>query len=115
MCFKLFRKKRKETIDEDIFIPQTSSLVAFEQLDSASDEVLTKIGNEIKNGIPNIINFDLLEFDEANKAMAFLSGIVFAIDGEIFALKGGKNYMFADKHVYDDGTMHDLIREIQGD
>lgn len=115
MCFKFFKRKKKEPIEEDIFVPQTSSIVSFMQLSSSSDELLTKLAGDIKNGIPNILNFELLEIDEANKAMAFLSGVVFAIDGEIYAFRDGKSFMFADKHVYDDGTIHDLITEIQGD
>lgn len=114
MCFRLFRKKNNEPIVEDIFTPETRSIVSYVQLNNASDEVLTKIAQEIKEGIPNILNFELLEVDEANKAMAFLSGIVYAIDGEIYSFRNGKHYMFASKNVYDDGTMQELIREIEG-
>ena len=115
MCLRLFRKKKREPAKEDIFVPATSSLVNFIQLSDTSDAVLTKIGNDIKKGIPNILNFDLLEIDEANKAMAFLSGVVFAIDGEIFGFRDGKNFMFADRHVYEDGTIRELIIDIQGE
>lgn len=115
MCFKLFRKKKQQPTEEDIFVPATASLVSFAQLSDASDAALTKIGNDIKNGIPHILNFELIEIDDANKAMAFLSGVVFAIDGEIFAFRDGKSFMFADKNVYDDGTIRDLIYEIQGE
>jgi cell division inhibitor SepF len=115
MCFsKLFRRKKKEVLSEDIFVPETKSLVSFVQFKDSTDETLTKIAEEIKKGIPHILNFDLLEIDEANKAMAFLSGVVFAIDGEIYIFRNGRHYMFADKHVYEDGTMEELIKEIEG-
>ena len=72
MCFsKLFRRKKKEVLSEDIFVPETKSLVSFVQFKDSTDETLTKIAEEIKKGIPHILNFDLLEIDEANKAMAF--------------------------------------------
>ena len=32
MCFRLFRKKKSEPAKEDIFVPATSSLVNFIQL-----------------------------------------------------------------------------------
>ena len=115
MCFrKLFRRNKKEVLSEDIFIPEAKSLVSFIQFKDSTDETLTKIAEEIKKGIPHILNFELLEIDEANKAMAFLSGVVFAIDGEIYIFRNGQHYMFADKHVYEDGTMEELIKEIEG-
>lgn len=40
--------------------------------------------------------------------------VVFAIDGEIYIFRNGQHYMFADKHVYEDGTMEELIKEIEG-
>ncbi|MGI6782140.1 MAG: cell division protein SepF [Acholeplasmataceae bacterium] len=114
MCFKLFRRKKKEQLSEDIFVPETKSIVSFIQLENSTDETLTKIGEDIKKGIPHILNFELLEIDEANKAMAFLSGVVFAIEGEIYVFRSGNHYMFADNKVYQDGTMEELIREIEG-
>ncbi|MGI6787691.1 MAG: cell division protein SepF [Acholeplasmataceae bacterium] len=114
MCFKLFRNKKKAGLSEDIFKPETKSLVEYVQLENSTDETLTKIGEEIQKGNPHILNFELLEIDDANKAMAFLSGVVFAIKGEIYVFRNGRNYMFADQHVYDDGTIEELIKEIEG-
>lgn len=112
----LFRKKKqKPDIDEQIFKPKKATIVNFLQLEDSSDEVLTNLASQIKEGIPQILNFDLLEIDDANKAIAFLSGVVYALEGEIFMFNDQKSFLFADKEVYDDGSMKELIEEIQGD
>lgn len=111
MCF--FRKKKIEKKEEKIENLKNSQ-VLFERLDIASDQVLTKLATDIKTGIPVIINFDLLDIDEANKAVAFLSGVVYAIDGEIYAFNNSKNLLFGDSKLYNDGSIKKLINEIEG-
>lgn len=107
----LFKKKKEERTYE----PPKRSLVQFIQLRSAEDAVLTKIGKDIKKGIPVILNFQHLSIDEANKSIAFLSGVVYCLDGVILQFDSHKGILFADSHVYSDGSMKELIREIQGD
>ena len=107
----LFSKNKKVATYE----PPKRTKVAFIQLRNSSDEELTKLAREIIMGIPLIINFTKLEIDDANKAIAFLSGVVFAIDGVILQFDDQKGIMFADSRVYDDGSVKDLIAEIQGE
>ncbi len=104
-------KKKKKTINYE---PPKRSLVQFSQLRTANDEELTNFAKQIMQGIPLILNFQMLGIDEANKAMAFLSGVVYALDGVVMQFDSKKGIMFADKKVYDDGSMKELISEIQG-
>ena len=53
----------------------------------------------------------MLDIDQANKAIAFFSGVVYAIEGEIVNVQE-KVFMFASKDVYNDGSMEDFLKEI---
>lgn len=102
-----FFKKNKE---EEVKVP-TVKLIKFEQLLSADDSILTKLATEMINGSPLVINFESLDIDNANKAIAFLSGVVYACDGEIVNIKE-KVYLFGNSEVYDDGTIKKFLDEL---
>lgn len=106
----LFSFLRKEKKTEEIK-KATAELIRFEQLDDAEDTVLTKLATDVINGFPLIVNFESLDIDSANKAIAFLSGIVYAIDGEILNIKE-KVYLFGNFEVYLDGSVKKLLEEI---
>ncbi|QWB95283.1 cell division protein SepF [Mycoplasmatota bacterium] len=63
------------------------------------------------NGSPLILNFEPLDIDQANKVVAFFSGVVYAITGEIVHIQE-KVFLFANKDVYKDGTIEEFLKEI---
>jgi cell division inhibitor SepF len=103
-------KKKKERVVEEKVVP-TSEKIVFEKLRSDEDGYLTHLADQLLEGHPLIINFEPLDIDQANKAIAFFSGVVYAVSGEIVNVQE-KVFMFADKHVYDDGTVEDFLKEI---
>jgi cell division inhibitor SepF len=104
--FSFFKKKEEE---QDT--PLKRDLIYFELLENGEDETLVSIANKIVAGNPSIINLEKLDIDDANKAIAFLSGVCYGISGEIVNVKE-KIFMFSDKTVYDDGSMESFLKEI---
>lgn len=104
--FSFFKKKEEE---QDA--PLKRDLIYFELLEDGEDKTLVDIANKIVDGNPAIINLEKLDIDEANKAIAFLSGVCYALSGEIVNVKE-KIFMFSDKTVYDDGSMESFLKEI---
>ncbi len=107
--FSVNKKKKDKVIEEKVI--QKSEQIVFEKLSSDDDTYLTGLADLLMKGQPLILNFDALDIDQANKAVAFFSGIVYALSGEIVNVKE-KVFMFATKDVYDDGTMEDFLKEI---
>lgn len=105
--FNIF-KRNKTNVEEVI---KTSDTIVFQVLDDTTDEVLTKLATHIINSEPVIANLINLDIESANKAIAFLSGVVYAIDGEIVLIKE-KIFMFADKEVYEDGSVKELLESL---
>jgi len=103
-------KKKKEKVVEEKVVSKSDQIV-FEKLSSVDDLYLTGLADKLMSGMPLILNFEFLDIDQANKAIAFFSGIVYAIKGEIVNIQE-KVFMFATKDVYDDGTMDDFLKEI---
>jgi len=56
------------------------------------------------------MNFDTFNDIESNKVITFLSGVTYAIDGEIEMIKD-KIFLFASKADYKDGTLRKFVKE----
>jgi cell division inhibitor SepF len=113
MNMGLFRRSKKKTKQdapsEEVQIK--SEQIAFEKIKTDSDEHLNELAEQIMNDTPLIINFELLSIDQANKVIAFLSGVCFAIDGVIVHIRE-KIFMFAAADVYEDGSMEVFLKGI---
>lgn len=106
--FSFLRKKKEpETI-----VLKTAKRVMFEQLHEVKDSHLTKLATNIINGNPLIINLESIDIDNANKVIAFLSGVVYAIEGETYVISE-KIMLFGNSEVYDDGSVRKLLDEIE--
>ena len=108
----LFAKSNKKKVvpKEDDIIPKAEQII-FEKLTSDDDQYLTELADQMLLGKPIILNFEPLDIDQANKAIAFFSGVTYAIKGEIVNVQE-KVFMFATHDVYDDGSMDDFLKEI---
>ncbi len=105
----LFSKKKKTQTTEPSVT--TYDRLIFEKLESDEDRYLISLVDKMMKGSPLILNFDLLNIDQANKVIAFLSGVVYAIKGEIVHIQE-KVFLFANEDVYKDGTIDDFLKEI---
>lgn len=104
--FKMFKKKKTDEVVE-----LTKERLIFHNLDDTSDEILTKLATHIINEEPVIANLESLDIEGANKAIAFLSGVVYAIDGEIKNIHE-KIFLFGHKELYEDGSIDEFIENL---
>jgi len=111
----LFGKNKKKSNQESTLNLQskesTYDRIIFEKLTSDDDSYLTKLADQMTDGSPLILNFEPLDIDQANKVIAFFSGVVYAIKGEIVHVQE-KVFMFANKDVYVDGSMVQFLKDI---
>ena len=108
----LFSKKKKKQKKELNFESKelTYDRMLMEMLESDDDKYLTNLAEQMMRGNPLILNFERLDVDQANKVIAFFSGVAFAIQGEILLIKDIV-FMFANKDVYLDGSMEEFIKD----
>lgn len=104
----LFRKKNKKA--DQVNKELTRDQIVFEKLKTDQDEYLTSLADQMTDGKPLILNFDPLNIDQANKVIAFFSGVVYAIQGEIVQIQE-KVFMFSNKDVYVDGSMEEFLKD----
>ena len=69
-----------------------------------------KISDKLLFGTPVMINFDGYDDIEANKVITFLSGVTYAIDGEIEVVQK-KVFLFASKEDYKDGSLRKFVKQ----
>ncbi len=69
-----------------------------------------KLANKLLKGVPLIVNYEEYEPIEANKVITFLSGVIYAIDGEIEVIQP-TIFLFATKTDYKDGSLRKFVEE----
>ena len=82
--------------------------VEFVVMDSDLDVI--KLADKLLAGTPVIMNFEEFNDIEANKIITFLSGVTYAIDGEIEQIQK-KIFLFATKQDYRDGSLRKFVKE----
>lgn len=69
-----------------------------------------RLADKLLKGVPLIINFEEYNDIESNKVITFLSGVTYAIDGEIEQIKN-KIFLYATKQDYKDGSLRKFVNE----
>jgi FtsZ-interacting cell division protein YlmF len=105
----LFNKKKT---DEQVKIEKTSyDNIVFLKLNEITDEKLLMIADDIILNKPCVINFEFDNIDEINKAIAFLSGICYVLEGEAI-VQQRKILVFGSKLAFEDGTVKDFLKNL---
>ncbi|WP_035369525.1 cell division protein SepF [Acholeplasma hippikon] len=100
----LFGKKKQNEIEI-----LTAERILMEQLRNDDDAYITKLARQMMEGAPLILNFDQLHIDRANKVISFMSGVVYAISGQIVEINE-TTYLFGNKDLYTDGSVEAWLR-----
>ena len=69
------------------------------------------LADMLMQGSPICVGCEELDIDEANKAIAFLSGVVYAIGGEVKRIHE-KAFLFARKQEFMDGTLNQFLAQL---
>ncbi|MCF7925964.1 MAG: cell division protein SepF [Candidatus Izimaplasma sp.] len=75
-----------------------------------SDTDIYKLANKLLKGVPIMINFEEFKDFESNKALTFLSGVTYAIDGEIEQIQE-RIFLFATKKDFKDNSLRKFVEE----
>ncbi len=95
----MFRKRKKE---------KAFNRVEFILCDE--DTYIFQLADKLMMGVPLVVNFEEINKIEANKILTFLSGITYAIDGEIEEIRE-TIFLFATKQDYRDGSLRKFVKE----
>ncbi len=112
------RKNEKENLKrslpeyEDSRLKTASERIIFDEVTVDDDNYIVDLAKELIMGKPLILNFRMINVDEANKIVSFLSGVIFAINGIIEEIDD-KIFLFARKQDFKDGTLKKFIEDVK--
>lgn len=111
----MFKKRRVKTIRFDESIRRGNTLTAYDKIfhiavNGTEQEELLKICDTIISGIAVLASFDKVTTEDANYMLSFISGVVYAMGGEIFKIDN-KLFLFGSKEAYDDGSLRQYVEE----
>lgn len=116
-------KKKKKKLEFSEYSPNGKNkkgtnglLTTFDRMEYYTAEIgddaeMFKICDTILGGKAVLANFDKLEAAVANHMLAFISGVVYATEGQIFKLDN-RLFVFGRKEEYEDGSLLQYIEDV---
>jgi len=95
-----YNKKKDVNIQRD--------LLEFVKVTSANQAL--SLADQILEGTPLVVNFEDLSVSEANQMIAFLSGVVYSINGTNLQMQA-KVFLFTKDENLKDGTIMEFYQE----
>ena len=80
----------------------------FVTYDKSNMKTPFELAEYLKKGYPLLINFEGIDQKNANKAIQFLAGACYMLDGKVIKLKSSI-FIFCDQESLKDGTIMDLV------
>ncbi|CCV64445.1 predicted cell division protein SepF [Alteracholeplasma palmae J233] len=102
-----FKKKKKQNTN---YI-KSSDKIIIKQLETDEDSVILDLADKLIDGAPLILNFDLLNVDAANKVIAFFSGVVYTLKGNIETINETV-FLFANEEAFLDGSLKRFLENL---
>ena len=112
----LFSKKKDKEQDNKKY-NQKALLTSFDLMEyfivkDRSNEELFKLCDTILSGKPVLANFDKISVSDCNYILAFMSGVVYAKEGQVIKV-GERLYLFARKEEFQDGSLKEYVEDIR--
>ncbi|MBM7453580.1 cell division inhibitor SepF [Acholeplasma morum] len=110
--FSKSKKEQKLPTYQGESVANSYDRIIFESLETDDDAYITMLARDLIDGSPLVLNFEDLAPDPANKIMAFLSGVIFTLEGQIVQINK-KVFLFAREQDFKDGTLKQFIDDVK--
>lgn len=120
----LFKKKKKYTYSDYNYTrnPKNSSdknaptitsfdKIVYKVITENKDILLYDVTDSILSGHPVLVKFEI-PTEEANKMLAFLSGVVYTTDGKIFPIEA-RLFLIGRKEEFEDGSLYQYVEDLK--
>ena len=112
----LFSKKKDKEQDNKKY-NQKALMTSFDLMEyfivkDRSNEELFKLCDTILSGKPVLAKFDKVSVSDCNYILAFMSGVVYATDGQVVKVSE-RLYLFARKEEFQDGSLKEYVEDIR--
>jgi len=115
----LFRKKKSNLEFTEYSNPDKSKglLTAFDRMEyfviqEDFENDMFKVSDTILKQKAVLANFDKVKDVDCNYMLAFISGVVYSLGGEVITL-GERLFLFAGKSEFEDGSLHQYVEDIK--
>lgn len=112
----LFKKRKDNKVGNADDINNTT-MTAFDKIqfiavEDSSDDTLLDISNKILDGYPVLVNFEKLGLQESNNMLSFLSGVVYATEGQTLRIQP-RLFLLGRKEEFEDGTLYQYYEDLK--
>lgn len=109
----LFKKKdkNKQIEEKKNFMTSFDQMEYFIVKDRSNEEILP-LADAVLKKRPVLVNLDKLSNADCNYLLAFMSGVVYAREGEAIKV-GNKLFLFAGKEEFEDGSLYEYVEDVK--
>ena len=113
----MFKRKNKHNNEYEEVVRKMNSDSELKSVDKIvfmkprNNSDLCELATKLRDHFPIIVNFEDMDYETANRALAFLSGAVFVLSGKFEKIKE-QVYLFCQKEELLDGTVKELINSL---
>ena len=113
--FKKKKEKYKISSYDQNQVTNKSRMTAFDKIKyetvkDSTDDTLFNLCDMILDGYPVLAQFEKVSLDEANRMLAFISGVVYATEGRIMKLDN-KLFLMARREEFEDGSLYQYYED----
>lgn len=108
----MFNRKKKSNDGKNKQLLTAFDRMVYFIFQEKSDEEMFKLCDTILSGKPVLANFDKVKPADCNFMLAFISGVIYACEGQTIQV-GNKLYLFARKEEYEDGSLLQYVEDIK--
>ena len=119
----MFFRKKKNNYQFSPYNQKTSSKthsammtsfdkIQFVVINDNSDEKLFETCESLLSGHPLLVKFENLNIQDANKMLAFISGVVYATEGKIFKVESHL-FLMGRKEEFEDGSLYQYYEDLK--
>ena len=85
--------------------------IKFVVINENSDEKLFDACDALLTGHPLLLKFENLQLSDANRMLAFISGVVYATEGKIFKVESHL-FLLGRKEEFEDGSLYQYYEDL---
>lgn len=106
-----YGRNQKSTNNKNAPTITSFDKIVYKVINENKDVLLYDVTDCILSGHPVLVKFEI-PTEEANKMLAFLSGVVYTTDGKIFTIET-RLFLIGRKEEFEDGSLYQYVEDLK--
>jgi len=102
---------KKKLTEDPVDTTLSSEKIHFDQLIHDEPKFINDLADQLIDNIPLVLSFEKLNVDDANKLIAFFSGVVYTLGGKYLRINDA-TFLFGSETAFNDGSLEEFVNNL---